>query len=169
VSLRLTLLRRRRRDLLRRQQRERVEIAVRVRRQTDAQMDIRLGAFGLSARPDGPHDLAFADGRPHPDRDRAQVDERGRVPVLGPDRQAPTFVWQLPGESDDSGRRRHHIRARRRADVDSTVLAAGVGVVPSDERPKHRAVDRPAPPRRTGGPDGRRERNGSRCHSCSVA
>jgi hypothetical protein len=52
---------------------------------------------------------------------------------------------KLPDEGDDARGRGANLRTGRRGDVDSTVLAAGVGVVFGDERPQHRAVDWPSP------------------------
>ena len=52
---------------------------------------------------------------------------------------------ELPDEGDDARGRGANVRTGRRGDVDSTVLAAGVGVVLGDERPQHGAVDRPSP------------------------
>ena len=128
------------------QQQERVEVAVRIRGQANTEVDVGLRALRVSARSDRAHDFAFADGRPDSDRDRPQVDERDRVPVLGADRQAAALVWNLARERDDPAHRSAHVGARRRADVDSAVLPASVGVVTGDEGPQHGAVDGPAPP-----------------------
>jgi hypothetical protein len=108
-------------------------------------MDVRLGTFGLTARADRPHDLALADRRANADSDRAEVDEGDRVAVLGTDRQAAALPRQLPCKRDHPCRRGAHFGSRRRADVDSSVLAARIRIAFGDERPEHRAFDRPAP------------------------
>jgi hypothetical protein len=129
-----------------RKQQERVDVAVRIRGQANTEVDIGLQALGVAARSDRSDDFAFTDGRSDSDGNRSQVDKRDRVPVLGADRQTPTLVRNLAGESDDPGHRSAHVGARRRADVDSAVLPASVRVVAGDEGPQHGAVDGPAPP-----------------------
>jgi hypothetical protein len=52
---------------------------------------------------------------------------------------------ELPDEGDDARGCGANVRTCRRGDVDSTVLASGVGVVLDDERPQHGAVDWPRP------------------------
>ena len=74
-------------------------------------MDVRLGSLGVSARADRPYDLALADRRSDANRNRPQVDEGDRVPVLGADRQTAPFARELAGERDDPGRRRAHLGA----------------------------------------------------------
>jgi hypothetical protein len=123
----------------------RVDVAVRVGGQANAKVDVGLGTFGLAARPDRADHFSLCDSSPHSDRDRAQMDKGDRVAVLGADRQAAALPGNLAGERDDSGHRSAHLGARRRADVDSAVLPAAVGVVTGDEGPEHGAVDRPAP------------------------
>jgi hypothetical protein len=129
----------------RRKQREWVEIAVRVSGQADPEVDVRLSPLGISARADRAHDLAFRDRGPSRHPDRAEVDERDRVAVRRPDGQAQPFAGKLSCERDDARGRGPDVGAGRRGDVDSTVLAAGVGVVLGDERPQHGAVDWPSP------------------------
>jgi hypothetical protein len=143
-----------RRRLLRcapgRQERQRVDVAVRVRGQADAQIDVRLGPLGLAARADRADDVALGDLGSDRDPDRAEMDERDRVPVLGTDRQAEPLLWKPAGEGDDSGRCGTDVRTGRGADVDPAVLAAGVRIPIGDERPEHRPVDRPGPGRGPG-------------------
>lgn len=112
-------------------------------------MDIGLGAFGLSARPDHADDFSFAHGSPRADRNRSQVNERDGVPVFCANRQAAALARHLAGERNDSGHGRVYVGARRCADIDSTVLTASVRVVAGDEGSEHRPLDRPAPPGRT--------------------
>jgi hypothetical protein len=123
----------------------RVDVAVRVGGQAHAEVDVGLGAFGLAARADRADDFALCDCSPHSNGDRPQVNQGDRIAVLGTDRQAAALMGNLAGERHDSGHRSAHLSARRRADVDSTVLPASVRVVTGDEGPEHGAVDRPAP------------------------
>lgn len=145
--LRLAHRRRLGRRRTRGKQRERIEVPVRVGGQPDAEVDVRFGPFGVAARADRAHDLPFGERRPRRCSDRAEVDERDRVPVRSANRQAEALPGNLPRERDDAARGRQHVRPGRSADVDSAVLAAGVRVVVGDERPQHRAVDRPGPGR----------------------
>jgi len=133
----------------RREERERIDVTVWIGGQANAEMDVRLGPLGIAARADGADDLPLLDRRPHTHADRPQVDERDRIPVRGANRQAQPFVRKPAREGHDPARGSTDIRAARRADVDAPVLAPGVRVFVGDERSQHRAVDRPAPGRRT--------------------
>ena len=127
------------------EQRERVYVSVRLGGETDAEMHVRLRPFGLSARADRPHDLALDDRCSDAQRDRPEVDEGDRVPVLRADRQAAPFARELSRERDDPGHRRAHVGSRRRTDVDAAMLTACVRVVLGGERPEHGPVDGPCP------------------------
>ena len=140
----------------RRQKRQGVDVAVRVRRVADAQVDIRLVPLGLAARADRADVVPLGDLRPDGHADRAEVDERHRPAVRSPNGQAEPLVWHSPREGDDPARGGPDVRARRRADVDPAVLAARIGIAVGHERPQHRPVDRPAPRRSP-----RREHQGS--------
>jgi hypothetical protein len=74
------------------EERERIDVPVRVGGQPHAEMDVRLGPFGLATRADRAGDLAFADRGADRKPDRPQVDEGDGVSVLRPDRQAEPFV-----------------------------------------------------------------------------
>jgi len=153
-SLRLLLLLLlRRRGLLGRlpgrQERQGIDVPVRVGRATDAEIHVRLGPLGVTARADRADDVALAHLRPDRDPDRAEVDERDRPAVPGADRQAQPLMGQLPRVPDDPGRGCANVRARGSADVDPTVLAARVGIALGDERPQHRPVGGPRPSRRS--------------------
>jgi hypothetical protein len=73
------------------------------------------------------------------------MDQRDGIAVGRPDGETEPFMRELPDEGDDARGRGANVRTGPRGDVDSTVLAARVGVAPSDERPQHGAVDRPSP------------------------
>lgn len=54
-----------------RKQRERIDVAVRLGREPNPDVDIRLGNLGLAARPNGAHRLALLDARANRNADRA--------------------------------------------------------------------------------------------------
>jgi hypothetical protein len=117
-----------------RQERQRVDIAVRIGGQADAQIHVRLGPLGLAARADRADDVALRDRGPDRDPDRAEVDEGDRVPVLGPDRQAEALHGKTAGEGDDPGRCGTDVGSGRCTDVDPAMLTAGVRIATADER-----------------------------------
>ena len=129
----------------RREQRERIEVAVRVRSQADAEVDVGLRPFHVAARADRAHHLALLDSRARSHADRPEMDQCDGIPVCRPDGETEPLMRKLPDEGDDARGRGANVGTGRRGDVDSTVLAAGVGVLLGDERPQHRAVDRPRP------------------------
>jgi hypothetical protein len=129
----------------RRKKRERIEVAVRVGGQADAEVDVGLRPFHVAARADRAHHLALLDRRARSHADRPEMDQRDGISVGRPDRETEPLMRELPDEGDDARGRGANVRTGRRGDVDSTVLAAGVGVVLGDERPQHGAVDWPSP------------------------
>lgn len=98
MSGRLTFRRLLGSPLTNREQGERVDVAVRVGSQPDAEMDVRLEALGLTARADCPDDFAFDDCGADRQADRPEVNEGDRIPVLGTDRQAEPFVREASCE-----------------------------------------------------------------------
>ena len=132
-------------DRLRGEQRERIDIPVRVGGQANAEMDVGLSPLGVAARADRADDLPLLDRRSRSHPDRSQVDERDRVAVGRANRQAQALVRKLTDEGGDAGCGCPNLGAGRRRDVDSAVLSAGVGVPFCDERPQHRSVDGPRP------------------------
>jgi hypothetical protein len=97
-----------RRGLLRRlpgrQERQGIDVPVRIGRSPDAEIDVRLGPLGLTTGTDRADDVALAQVGPDRDPDRTEVDERDRPPVLGADRQAQPLMGQPPRVRDDAGR-----------------------------------------------------------------
>jgi hypothetical protein len=138
-----------RRRLLRRtgcrQERQRVDVAVRISCEPDPQVHVRLRALGLAARADRADDISFVDLCPDGHADGPQVDERDRPALGGANGQAEALLRQPARERDDPARRRPDVRARRRADVHPTMLAARVRIAVEDERPQDGPVDGPAP------------------------
>ena len=70
------------------QQRQRVEVALLLRRQAHAEVDIRLRQLGIAARPDRRRPRAPSRRRALGDGDRAEMGERDRVSVRRLDRDA---------------------------------------------------------------------------------
>jgi hypothetical protein len=119
--------------LARGQEPERVDIAVRIRRHADAEVDVRLGVLrlaGPTGRADAP---ALGDLVAARDGDGAEVDERDRVAVGRLDRHRAASAGHGAGERDRAGRRRLDERACRRGDVDAAMLLGRIGIVPEDE------------------------------------
>jgi len=84
-----SLGRRRRRNgrrLTQRKQRHRIDVAARIVRSADAEVDIGLADFGVSRRSDGPDRLALGDSVANGDGDRAQMREGDGPAVIGPHR-----------------------------------------------------------------------------------
>ena len=166
LLLLLLLLLRDRRLLLRltrRKERQRIQIAVRLGGEADAEIDVRLGAFGIAARPDRSDDVAFRDVRPDGNADRSEMDERDRVTVRRADRQAQPLMRELPSERDDARCGRPDIRTSRRADVDSAVLPTCVRIAVGDERSQHGPVDWPGPRGSPGSQHEHREQQQDQC------
>jgi hypothetical protein len=126
-----------------RQQAERIHVALRIARDPNAEVDVRLRA---TLRADGPHDRPLADERAALDTDRAEVEQRRRVAEgrLNRDR---------PASGRDRARKRHHALsgsedpgASGRAQINSPMLAARIGLrAIEDEGSQDGAVNRPAP------------------------
>jgi hypothetical protein len=131
---------RRRSGRQRRQQPERIDIAVRLIGLADAEIHVRFAR--VSDRRD---DVSLAHRQPPGDRGRTEALQRHGVPVGGANRDRLSAGRNGAGEADRSGCRRMHRRPGGSADVDAAVLAAGVGVVTKDEWSKHRPVDGPGP------------------------
>jgi hypothetical protein len=108
-------------------------------------MDIRLRQLGLAAWPNGADDVAFGDRGAARRSDRPQVDECDGVAGRRLNGHDAAADRDRPREADRSARRRSHVRARRGADVDPSVLSGGVRVVAEREWLKHRPVHGPGP------------------------
>jgi len=146
---------RRRRWLRRRQEPERVEVAERIGRQPNPEMNVWDGLLRRAARPHRGDDIAFADRRAHRNGNRAEVRERDRVPAGRLDREALAARRHEAREAHRSARGGNdRISRRARADVDAAVLAGVVRVrFVVQERLEHRSVDGPAPRARDRNPD----------------
>ena len=92
-------------------QAQRVEVAVRLSRDSDSEVDVRLVMLDLSARADGADALTLLDRSADPDAHGPEMDERDRIAVLGADRHAEPRMRQRAGERDHAARRCAHIGA----------------------------------------------------------
>ncbi len=138
--------RRRRRRGRRRQELQRIGIPLRLGRDADAQMDVRLSDLDLTGGTDGGNGLPVDDGRVLGDFDRPEVGQRHGVPVGRDDRQALARGRDGAREGDRPGRGRHHGTTRGRPDVETAVLPGGIRVSwIEDERLEDWAVHRPRP------------------------
>jgi hypothetical protein len=157
-------LRRRRVDQgSRRQEPERIDIALVLARDAQAEVDVRLGEIDHAARPDGADDGALGHARPALDVDRAEVHQRRRVPERGLDRDGLPAGWHRAGECHDSLGGREHVGPTRSAEVDAAMLPGGVRVRTVErEGTQHGPVDGPGPRlRRRCGQNERTERGDS--------
>jgi hypothetical protein len=138
--------RRGRRRRARRQQGERIDIALRIARHARAEVHVRIREPDHAARPDGPDDRPFPDECTSRHADRPQVDERRGVPERRLDRHGLPAGRDRPGEGHDSLGGGEHRAAAGSAEIDAAVLAARVRVrMVERKRPQHRAVDGPRP------------------------
>jgi hypothetical protein len=127
------------------QEENRVEVAVRVRRQPHPEIDVRLRKLRHAARPDRADELSFPDRVAAPDGVRAQMQEGDRVTVPRPDRHRPSAPRDGSGEGDRSCCRRRDRRPRCGTDVDSAMLAGRVRIRAEREGHQHRTRDGPTP------------------------
>ena len=142
----------------RRQQRERVEVALRPRRDADPEVHVRHRELDVAARPDRADARALEDGGAARHANRAEVQERHGVAVLCLDRHALATVRDRAGEADDASCGRAYGRARGAGDVDAAMLPRRVRVTLAErEAAQDVAVGRPGPRRGRGNEEKRRE------------
>ena len=127
------------------QELERVEVALGVGGTAHAEVHVRHGVLGYAARADGAHGGPFGDRRAAFDRQRSEMQQRHGVAVGRLDRDRAAARRHRPGERDQARGRRAHGGAKRRADVDAAVKAAGIGVGAEAEPLQHRPLNRPDP------------------------
>jgi hypothetical protein len=85
---------------LRGQERQRIEVTLRIIRTAHPEVDEGHGQLGLSARADRAYDLALRDAVAAPDGERPEMHERDRVAVRRRDRQRLAAGRHRPGEGD---------------------------------------------------------------------
>jgi hypothetical protein len=125
----------------RRQQPERVDVAVGLGGDPDAEMDRRAGVRGGSA-----DRVALSHRRTLCDADRAELREGDGVAVGGRDRHGLAVGGNAARERDNAGGRRSDRGGGRAGDGDTAALAAGVRMCGIEgERLEHGALDGPRP------------------------
>ena len=135
--------RRRRSGLARGQQRQRIDVAVRIVGTPGAELDVRnRGRLGGGDRPDC---LALRHAVAGRDRDRPEMCERHRPAVLGPDRHRPTVRRQRAGERHPSRSGRAHLGAGCPGHVDPAMTGRGVRTAAVVEPADDLAGRRPGP------------------------
>jgi hypothetical protein len=85
---------------LRGQERQRIEVTLRIIGMAHPEVDERHGQLGLAARADRAYDLALRDGVAAADGVRPEVHERDRVAVRRRDRQRLAAAGHRAGEGD---------------------------------------------------------------------
>jgi hypothetical protein len=154
------------------QEAQRVDVALVIARDANAEVDEGLGDIHDAARADRADDRSFRDEGTALDADRPEVDECRGVSKLRLNRHGLATVRDGSSERDHAVDRGDDIRSSGRADVDAAVLPGGVrmGAV-KGERAQDRPVDRPRP--RLRGRDGQCKRaqdehSGSPEHKASL-
>jgi len=128
-----------------REQPRRVEVAVRLGGQPDAEVDVRRRRDRVLAQADLADDGSFGDRAASSDGHHPELEERDGVPVCRLDRHGPAAARDGAREGDGTGRWRADGVADEGGDVDSAVLARSVCVRPDRERPQHLTVGGPDP------------------------
>ncbi len=155
------------------EQPERIDVALLVGPETDAEVHVRTGHLSVAGRADGADAFALGDQLASRDRDRAEVRERHRIPVGRIDRDAPARGGHRARERDGPGGGRSHGVTLRSRDVDASVLTGRIRMrVVEGERLDDGASGRPRP-RRSGAREdevrederGRHDREGETSHS----
>jgi hypothetical protein len=143
-----------------RKQSQRVDVALLLGGDPDAEVDVRLIVVGRSARPDRPGNRALRDRIALVDRDRAEVAERHGIALGGLDGDRLAVGRHRAGERDGAGRRRQHVGTGRAGHVDAAMLACRIGVGRIEvEPPQHLARRRPGPGMRGSGKKGRAQQH----------
>jgi hypothetical protein len=133
-----------------RKQGQRVDISVRLGGEPNSEVDgrhahFRTGELGRSDHVPLLQPSACAHG------DGAQMQERDRIAVLGPQGDRPSAAGNRSCERDHTRDGCEHFLSRRRRDVDAPMLPGPIRVSVDVERLEDRAGDGPAPGRCRGG------------------
>ena len=132
-------------DAADREQPLRVDVAVRLGGQPDAEVDVRCRGDAVFALADLADDRPLRDGAASGDDDRSELEERDGMAVGGLDRHGPAAARDGAGEGDGTGSGCADGVADGAGDVDAAVLARGVRVRANREGPEHRTVGGPDP------------------------
>jgi hypothetical protein len=128
-----------------REQAERVDVAVLVGGDSNAEVDVRFRQLGLAARTDRADRFPLDDGHALGHGYGPEVNERHRVALGSRDCDGPSATRNGAGEGHGARHRRDDVSARGSADVDPAVLARGVRIVPEGEWLQYRPVHGPGP------------------------
>ncbi len=149
---------RRRRDG-RREEQQRIDVAVRILSSPNAEVDVWDVVRELSARSDRADGRALADRLAAPHACRTKMRQGDRIAVGCLDRHDLAADGHRAGERDGARRGCKDRLSRRSADVDSPVLACSVWILAEDEFLQYGAFDGPGPRSR-----GRHDHEGRREH-----
>jgi hypothetical protein len=147
------------------QQAERVEVAVGIGGDPDAEMDVRSGRDRIHALADDTDDRPLLDDAAAKHARRAELEQGHGIAVGRLDRDRAAAAGDRADERDRPRGRREHAAADLTCNVDAAVLSARVRVRPERERSQHRARGRPDPGRRRRSGDERREQDEDRENS----
>jgi hypothetical protein len=128
-------------------------------------MDVRYGRDRVGALADGADNRSLGDLVAADHARRAELEQGDGVAVGGLDSDRAAAAGNGAGEGDRSARGRPDPGTNGRADVDATVLAAGVDIVAERERPQDLPVGRPRPGRSGRRDDERRQSDRGNEHS----
>ena len=141
----------------RRQEALRVDVAVGIGEQAQAEMHVRDRLLGQAARADHRDRLAFGHHHPPADERRAEMEQRDGVAVGGLNRDRETVGRDRAREGHGPCCGRQHLSTERPLDVDPAVLARGERKLRREHEPlQDGARDRP----RRGACGGRRSQCG---------
>ena len=129
------------------EQAERVDVALGLRRDANTEVDGGHGVLCVTARAHGPDRRPLGDRVALGDAERAEMNQRHRVPVGRQDRNAAPVGRERAGEAHRAGRRCANRGPVGPGNVDPSVLARRIGVAAERERTEHVAVGRPRPRR----------------------
>jgi hypothetical protein len=146
-----------------RQERERIDVAVRIGSDPDSEVDVRRSTVVRRSR-NGADSVPLAYESVLGNADRAQSDKRDRIAVFAADRDGAPASGHRAGERDRAGHGRTHARTGVTGDIDAAVLSAGIGIVAQRKGAEHLTVERPSPARRRSGQDHRRQCSREREH-----
>jgi len=135
------------------QQAERIDVAVGIGCDPDAEVDVRRLRDRIRALARDADGRSFLDHAAALDARRRQLQQRHRVAVRSLDRDRAAAARDRAAEGDRPGHGREHGASRLGGDVDAAMLPTGVRVRPERERPDDRTDSRPDPgaSRRCGG------------------
>jgi hypothetical protein len=126
-------------------QRQRIDVAMLVGRDADAEVHVWPVVLDLAARANGSDVVALADTGSLLDTELADVRQRDRKPVGGRDRDRQPIRRHRSRERDDAFPRGANRLSGVGADVDAPVLPGRVGIRAGRERAKDGTTNRPGP------------------------